>query len=163
MKLITLAAPLVVMLHSAPALAFDTADEDTIRSFVESAYPRIASLSPLQEQDALATRIRYFATEKAFREFTESKKADGTHEFVYERGGFAVDEIISKVSVMGHGDGEWRAEFVARHKTLGQDVEKAECLSVRVALKSLPLAPGSYPVGIDSITSKPSKVKCPAD
>lgn len=162
MKPIVLVAPLVAMLFSAPAFAFDTADDETVKAFIETAYPRINSLSPMQEKDALATRVRYFATEKAFQDFTESKKADGTHEFVFERGGFVMDDIISKVSVMGRGQGEWQAEFIARHKTLGQDVEKTDCISVKVSLKELPLAPGMNPVGIESITTKPSKVKCPA-
>ncbi|MCZ7860766.1 hypothetical protein O9X98_05050 [Agrobacterium salinitolerans] len=162
MKPIIIVAPLVAMLISAPALAFDTADDETVKAFIETAYPRINSFSPMQEKEALATRIRYFATEKAFADFNEAKKADGTHEFVFERGGFAMDDIISKVSVFGRGEGAWQAEFIARHKSVGQDVEKAECISVRVALKELPLAAGMYPVGIESITTKPSKVKCPA-
>lgn len=162
MKPIIIVAPLVAMLFSAPAFAFDTADDQTVKAFIETAYPRINSFSPMQDEDALATRIRYFATEKAFQDFTDSKTADGTHEFVFERGGFVMDDIISKVSVMGRGEGEWQAEFIARHKSLGEGVEKAECISVNVSLKELPLAPGMYPVGIESITTKPSKVKCPA-
>jgi hypothetical protein len=163
MKPIILVAPLVALLFSAPALAFDTADEETVKSFIETAYPRINSFSPMQESDALATRIRYFATDKAFQDFSASKKADGTHEFVFERGGMVLDDIISKISVTGRGEGEWQAEFVARHKSIGQDVETAECLTVKVALIELPLAPGLNPVGIEGITTKPSKVKCPRD
>lgn len=163
MKLIILVAPLVAMLAASPALAFDTADSDTVKSFVETTYPRIASLSPMQEEESLGTRLRYFATENAFNQFSEARKADGTLDFVFGSGGMIMGDIISKVSVTDRGKGEWQAEFIARHKSLGADVEKVECLSVRIGLRELPLAAGTNPVGIESITSKPSKVKCPAD
>lgn len=163
MKPIILVAPLIAMLAASPALAFDTADSNTIKSFVETAYPRITSLSPMQEQESLRTRMRYFATEDAFRKFSDTLKADGSVDFVYRDGGMVMDEILSKISVMDRGKGEWQAEFIARHKTFGPDVEKAECLSIRIGLRELPVAPGMNPVGIETITSKPSKVKCPAD
>ncbi|MCV9964629.1 hypothetical protein OIU34_22315 [Pararhizobium sp. BT-229] len=163
MKPIVLVAPFVAMLAASPALAFDTADSDTIKNFVETAYPRITSLSPMQEQEGLGTCVRYFATEDAFRKFSDALKADGSIDFVYRDGGMTIDDIISKVSVMDRGKGEWQAEFIARHRTLGPDAEKAECLAVRIVLRELPLAPGMNPVGIETITSKPSKVKCPAD
>ena len=163
MKPIILVAPLVAMLATSPALAFDTADVDTVRSFVEAAYPRITSLSPMQDEESLGTRLRYFSTVDAFHQFSDARKADGTHDFVFGSGGMVMDDIISKVSVMDRGKGEWQAEFIARHKSLGADVEKSECLSVRIGLRELPLAAGTNPVGIESITSKPSKVKCPAN
>jgi hypothetical protein len=163
MKPIIPVVALISVLTGSPAVAFDTADVDTVTNFVETTYPRITSLSPMQEEEALATRLRHFATEDNFRQFSATRKEDGTLDFVFRDGGMVVNNIVSKVSVTEKGKGEWQAEFIARHKRIGSDSEDTKCLAVKVSLRELALAPGTTPLGIENITSKPSTVKCPAD
>jgi hypothetical protein len=162
MKLV-LAAPLLAMLFSVPTQAQDTPEADAVKDFVEFAYPRVTTFDPSQADPALLKRIRYFANEAALSSYVSAKTADGTIGLVFGKGGQAVDDIISKVSVSDRGKGDWQADFIARHKSLGPGVEDAECISVRLTLKEMPLAPGMSPVAIDTITTKPSKVKCPVD
>ncbi|MCS4088957.1 hypothetical protein [Rhizobium sp. BK176] len=158
-----LAASLLAMLISVPALAQDKTEADAVKDFVEFAYPRITTFEPSQGDPALQKRIRYFADEKALSAYVDAKTADGTIALVFGKGGQAIDDIISKVSVSDRGNGDWQADFIARHKSLGPGVEDAECISVRLGLKAMPLGPGISPVAIDTVTTKPSKVKCPVD
>lgn len=158
-----LAAPFLAMLLSVPVLAQDTTEADAVRGFVETAYPRITTFEPSQGDPALQKRVRYFASEKSLSAYVDAKTADGTIALVFGKGGQAVDDIISKVSVSKRGNGDWQADFIARHKSLGPGVEDVECISVRLGLKEMPLGPGINPVAIDTITTRPSKVKCPVD
>lgn len=147
-------------LFSSNAYAIDVADADSLQTFVTEAYPRISSFNPVQDPELLKERVRFFATQEAFDSYLKSKTDDGTMEVVYGKGAIVLDEIVSKVSVYDRRDGDWKAEFVARHKSFGDQEETAECVSVTVELVSLPLAPGSFAAGITSISTKPAKVKC---
>ncbi len=160
MKSIFPALAIVVSLFSSNAHAIDVADNDSIETFVTESYPRISSFNPMQDRDQLKERVRFFATQDAFDTYLQSKDADGTMEVVYDKGGIVFNEIVSKVSVYDRKNGDWKAEFIVRNKKLGQEDETVECQSVAIGLSSLPLAPGSFAVGITSIETKPSKIKC---
>lgn len=141
--------------------AVDVADSGTVQEFVQSAYPRITNLTPMQPPETFETRVRWFASDEAFQTYRSALNSDGTADFVYGKGGMVMDDIISKVSVYDRKFGDWKAEFVARHKKFGGDTETVECFSVTVMLSALPVAAGTNAVGIVSIEKKPSKVTCP--
>ena len=162
MKSVTPAMLVAATLFSGAAFAADS-DPDMIAAFVKEAYPRITSYAPMQKPGTLKSRLRLFSTQEAFDTYNESRNADGTLDFVFSKGGMVMDDIISKISVYDRKRGEWKAEFVARHKSLGPGVEEAECISVTVIVQELPLVAGMGEAGIESVESRPSKVTCPQD
>lgn len=154
---------LAAALSASVAHAAETTNQDPVASFVETAYPKITTLSGEKGRDSISANANLFSSEDAFNSYYGAMAENGMLDFIFIQGGEQQDDVIGKVRTYDKKGGSWKVEFIGRHKTLGPDVETAECQSVTVMLKQRPSDDGKTGYGIVSVETRPSKVTCPQD
>jgi hypothetical protein len=133
-----------------------------IGEWAATAFVRLNSLDPGDPAGQLAKRVGFFASRDAFERYMVQARK-GTAFRIVSAGGMALYDTVTAPIVRKLEQGKWQVETVVREKTLEGENDSLGCISVTQVLSELPPAPGVNEVGIETVVTKPSKIKCPQD